>query len=185
MPARIAFVAKPIQSKDVLDALLASLNAVRAAAREAPAGASADPQMRDQIVAAICSADDVRDHVGRRPQRRGATWSRAKRIDCLVLDARLPAVTRRSRSPTTSDGEPRLDSLPVIALRRRRGREELDGWRSLARSVVVRDVHSPERLLDQASLLPASQPGANPRDAPRGAAPAARLEPGPGRTRRC
>jgi CheY-like chemotaxis protein len=30
---------------------------------------------------------------------------------------------------------------------------ELDGWRSLARNVVVRDVQSLERLLDQASLF--------------------------------
>jgi signal transduction histidine kinase/DNA-binding response OmpR family regulator/HAMP domain-containing protein len=145
-----SFVAKPIQNKEVLDSLLASLNRFAQRPEKHLLVASADPEMRDQVVAYL-RADDMRImSVG---DRSAATDIVAREgIDCLVLDARLSA---GNSSPSTGDGEgePALDSLPILLYGGEKGVMALDGWRSLARNVVVRDVHSLERLLDQASLF--------------------------------
>ena len=145
-----SFVAKPIQNKEVLDSLLASLNRFAQRPEKRLLVASADPQMRDQVVAYL-HADDVRImSVGDRSA--AADLVEREGIDCLVLDAKLSA---GHSGPFTDDGdgEPRLDSLPILLYGGEKGAMALNGWRSLARNVVVRDVQSLERLLDQASLF--------------------------------
>jgi HAMP domain-containing protein/signal transduction histidine kinase/CheY-like chemotaxis protein len=145
-----SFVAKPIQNKEVVDSLLASLNQFAQRPEKRLLVASADPQMRDQVIAYL-HADDVRIvSVGDR--RAAADVVARDGTDCLVLDARLSAV--HSGPPIDDgDGEPRPDSLPILLYGGEKGAMALDGWRSLARNVVVRDVHSLEGLLDQASLF--------------------------------
>ena len=49
--------------------------------------------------------------------------------------------------------EPLLDRLPIIVYGAAKGTHALNGWRNLARNAIVRDVRSPERLLDQASFF--------------------------------
>jgi signal transduction histidine kinase/DNA-binding response OmpR family regulator/HAMP domain-containing protein len=145
-----SFVAKPIQSKDVLDSLLASLNQFAQRPEKRLLVATADPEMRDQVVAYL-NADDVRImSVGDRSA--AADLVEREGIDCLVLDAKL-SLGHGASSIAESEGEPRLDSLPILLYGGEKGAMELDGWRSLARNVVVRDVQSLDRLLDQASLF--------------------------------
>jgi CheY-like chemotaxis protein len=128
--------------------LLASLNQFAQRPEKRLLIASADPEMRDQVVAYL-NADDVRIMwVGDR--RAAADIVDREGIDCLVLDARLSV---GHSAPPTDDGEPRLDSLPILLYGGEKGAMALDGWRSLARNVVVRDVQSLDGLLDQASLF--------------------------------
>jgi len=146
-----SFVAKPLQNKDVLDALLASLNRFTQRPEKRLLVASADPEMRDQVVAYL-NADDVRImSVGDR--RAAADIVEREGVDCLVLDARLSVGHGAPSSAGEDDGEPALDSLPILLYGGEKGAMALDGWRSLARNVVVRDVQSLDRLLDQASLF--------------------------------
>jgi CheY-like chemotaxis protein len=145
-----SFVAKPVQSKEVLDSLLASLSRFAQRAEKLLVVASADPQMRDQVVGFL-NADDMRIvSVGDRSA--AADLAAREGVDCLVLDARLSA--GNGASPTEDiEGEPSIDSLPILLYGGEKGARALNGWRSLARNVVVRDVHSLERLLDEASLF--------------------------------
>ncbi|HXU55374.1 MAG TPA: response regulator, partial [Casimicrobiaceae bacterium] len=146
-----SFVAKPLQNKDVLDSLLASLNRFAQRPEKRLLVASADPEMRDQVVAYL-NADDVRImSVGDR--RAAAAIVEREGVDCLVLDARLSMGHGAPSSAGEDDGEPSLDSLPILLYGGEKGAMALDGWRSLARNVVVRDVQSLDRLLDQASLF--------------------------------
>jgi CheY-like chemotaxis protein len=74
-------------------------------------------------------------------------------FDCVVLDLHLPDMSgfelleRVSESPTRSD-------VPVVVFTGKELSAEEDAQlRTLARSVVVKDVESPERLLDQTALF--------------------------------
>src|SRR5262249_21717467 len=74
-------------------------------------------------------------------------------IDCLVLGPDVPDLTpevleeKLRRSPGAGQ-------LPVIVYGDGSAfRDEGDGWKRLAESRTVRQVYSPERLLDQAALF--------------------------------
>jgi len=76
-----------------------------------------------------------------------------EQFDCAVLDLRLPDMTgfelleTLGRSPTGSE-------LPVVVFTGRDLSPEEDArLRMLARSVIVKDVESPERLLDETALF--------------------------------
>jgi CheY-like chemotaxis protein len=74
-------------------------------------------------------------------------------FDCVVLDLRLPDMSgfdvleKIGNSPTLSD-------LPVVVFTGKELSSEEDArLHTLARSVVVKDVESPERLLDETALF--------------------------------
>jgi CheY-like chemotaxis protein len=73
--------------------------------------------------------------------------------DCIVLDLRLPD---RSGFDVLAqiESEPNLRDLPVVVFTGRELTAEEDAQlHTLARSVVVKDVESPERLLDETALF--------------------------------
>jgi len=76
-----------------------------------------------------------------------------KRSDCIVLDLRLPDMTgfevlERLKS------DPDLQDIPVIVFTGRELTAEEDAQlHTMARSIVVKGVESPERLLDETSLF--------------------------------
>ncbi|MGD0735014.1 MAG: HAMP domain-containing protein [Terracidiphilus sp.] len=73
--------------------------------------------------------------------------------DCVVLDLRLPDMTGFEVLERLRDN-PRLKDLPVVVFTGRELNAEEDAQlRTLARSVVVKDVESPERLLDETALF--------------------------------
>ena len=77
--------------------------------------------------------------------------------DCVVLDLRLPdmsgfEVLEQLRS--NPHGNPHLTDLPVVVFTGRELTPDEDSQlHTLARSVVVKDVESPERLLDETALF--------------------------------
>jgi len=73
--------------------------------------------------------------------------------DCVVLDLRLPDMTGFEVLAQLRD-TPRLKDLPVVVFTGRDLTAEEDAQlHTLARSVVVKDVESPERLLDETALF--------------------------------
>jgi CheY-like chemotaxis protein/signal transduction histidine kinase len=73
--------------------------------------------------------------------------------DCAVLDLRLPDMTGFEILEKLRDNA-RLKDLPVVVFTGRELTPEEDAQlRTLARSVVVKDVESPERLLDETALF--------------------------------
>jgi CheY-like chemotaxis protein len=73
--------------------------------------------------------------------------------DCVVLDLRLPDMTGFEVLERMHENS-RLRDLPVVVFTGRELTPEEDmQLRSLARSVVVKDVESPERLLDETALF--------------------------------
>jgi CheY-like chemotaxis protein len=74
-------------------------------------------------------------------------------FDCMVLDLRLPDMTGFALLERLH-AEPSLASLPVVVFT---GKElntaEQTQLRSMAKSVVLKDAHSPERLLDETALF--------------------------------
>jgi HAMP domain-containing protein/signal transduction histidine kinase/DNA-binding response OmpR family regulator len=73
--------------------------------------------------------------------------------DCAVLDLRLPDMSGFEVLDQLRDNE-RLRDLPVVVFTGRElSAEEDSRLHMLARSVVVKDVESPERLLDETALF--------------------------------
>jgi CheY-like chemotaxis protein len=76
-----------------------------------------------------------------------------RECDCVVLDLKLPDMTGFDVLDLMRDSE-RLTDIPVVVFTGRElSAEEEARLRSLARSVVVKGVESPERLLDETSLF--------------------------------
>jgi HAMP domain-containing protein/CheY-like chemotaxis protein/signal transduction histidine kinase len=74
-------------------------------------------------------------------------------IDCAVLDLRLPDMTGFDVLEQLRD-TPSLSDLPVVVFTGKDLSPEEDArLHTLARSVVVKDVESPERLLDETALF--------------------------------
>jgi CheY-like chemotaxis protein len=73
--------------------------------------------------------------------------------DCVVLDLRLPDMSGFEVLEQLRD-TPKLNDLPVVVFTGRELSPEEDAQlHTLARSVVVKDVESPERLLDETALF--------------------------------
>jgi HAMP domain-containing protein/CheY-like chemotaxis protein/signal transduction histidine kinase len=74
-------------------------------------------------------------------------------FDCLVLDLRLPDMSGFEVLERLRD-TPSLSELPVVVFTGKDLSPEEDArLHTLARSVIVKDVESPERLLDETSLF--------------------------------
>jgi hypothetical protein len=73
--------------------------------------------------------------------------------DCVVLDLRLPDMTGFDVLEHLRDDEALADTPVVVFTGRELSAEEDAKLRTMARSVVVKGVESPERLLDETSLF--------------------------------
>ena len=76
-----------------------------------------------------------------------------QRIDCIVLDLRLPDMTGFELLERLQ-ASPNLASIPVVVFTGRDlSTEETAALRHMAKSIVLKDVQSPERLLDETALF--------------------------------
>jgi CheY-like chemotaxis protein len=76
-----------------------------------------------------------------------------KNTDCMVLDLRLPDMSGFEVLERIK-GDPALSELPVVVFTGRELSPEEDAQiHTMARSIVVKGVESPERLLDETSLF--------------------------------
>jgi CheY-like chemotaxis protein len=76
-----------------------------------------------------------------------------QQIDCVVLDLRLPDISGFELLEKLRD-DPAMSEIPVIVFTGRELTPEEDAQlHSVARSIVVKGVESPERLLDETALF--------------------------------
>jgi hypothetical protein len=82
----------------------------------------------------------------------GLTALREQTFDCVVLDLGLPDMTgAKFIEEVRASG---FSSLPIIVhTARELPKEEVDDLKRLARSVILKDVQSPERLFDETALF--------------------------------
>ncbi len=79
---------------------------------------------------------------------------RGTRYDCCVVDLRLPDMTGFELLEMLR-AEPKLRDIPIVVFTGKElSREEEAKLEAVAKSVVLKDVQSPERLLDETSLFP-------------------------------
>jgi CheY-like chemotaxis protein/signal transduction histidine kinase len=84
---------------------------------------------------------------------RGLEVLRQKQVDCVVLDLRLPDISGFDLLDQLSQ-DPELAEVPVIVFTGRELTSEEDArLHAVARSIVVKGVESPERLLDETALF--------------------------------
>jgi len=78
---------------------------------------------------------------------------RKEPVDCVVLDLRLPDMSGFDVLQELKE-EPGLSDVPVVVFTGRELTSEEDAQlRTMARSIVVKGVESPERLLDETALF--------------------------------
>jgi CheY-like chemotaxis protein len=147
----MAFVAKPIQTKEKVDELLAELKDFTSRDTRSLLVVESDPSRRDQIVAFL-GADDLQVTAVADAAEAVQTLQE-RRMDCVVVNPVVPA-----SGPEGIVKEVRWESgirqLPVIVYAEKEGDHGTNGgWDRLAGDCTVRRVQSPERLLDQASLF--------------------------------
>jgi CheY-like chemotaxis protein/HAMP domain-containing protein len=78
---------------------------------------------------------------------------REEAFDCCVVDLRLPDMSGFELLATLQ-GEPALRDIPIVVFTGKElTTEEETRLRAVAKSIVLKDVQSPERLLDETSLF--------------------------------
>src|SRR5690606_38385929 len=74
-------------------------------------------------------------------------------FDCMVTDLKLPGMSGFDLLNAIKD-QPRLQRLPIIVYTAKDlSRGEETGLRMLADTIIVKDVRSPERLLEETTLF--------------------------------
>ncbi|HUH91870.1 MAG TPA: response regulator, partial [Casimicrobiaceae bacterium] len=144
------FLAKPIQSKDVLDQLL---DGVMRFIRRTPKNVLAvtpDGARRDWLTQYL-RADDVEVTVSPGFET-AVAMVEGKAVDCLVVDASLPPPAAEALVGGNGNGTG-VEPLPVVLFGAAGDPGRLSGWQSLAKHRVVREARSAEDLLDQASFF--------------------------------
>ena len=134
-----------------LEAALARIKTLRGAAPQAAARGRGQPR-RAQSIEALLGHDDIGiSSVGSGAEALEAM--RADPPDCVVLDLRLPDMTGFDVLERMRDDE-QLRDLPVVVFTGKElSPDEESQLHSMARSVVVKGVESPERLLDETALF--------------------------------
>jgi HAMP domain-containing protein/signal transduction histidine kinase/CheY-like chemotaxis protein len=149
-----AFLAKPVPNKATLDELFDEL--IEFLSRQQRRLLVVDPDsVRRQRVVQFLSGSDI-EVLAAGDGGAALQMIQEQPIDCLVIDARAPALSAIRNSPSVL-----RFPLPIIVYAESASRaEEIDeriadsGWRTADGDIVpVRRVYSPERLLDQATFF--------------------------------
>ena len=146
-----SFMTKPTTTEG-LEARAVEDHRLRQAAPQAAAGGGGQPGG----AAVHHRAARPRRHRHRHGRDRQATRSRRcvrSRPDCVVLDLRLPDMSGFEVLERIRDDDD-LSNVPVVVFTGRELSPEEDAQlHTMARSVVVKGVESPERLLDETALF--------------------------------
>ena len=145
-----AFVTKPT-SPEALEASMARLKEYSAPRRKRLLVIEDNPAEQLSITE-LLGHDDI-DLTLAATGTRGLAMLGEQQFDCAVLDLRLPDMSGFDVLERLRD-HPSLNDLPVVVFTGKELSPEEDArLHTLARSVVVKGVESPERLLDETSLF--------------------------------
>jgi signal transduction histidine kinase/DNA-binding response OmpR family regulator len=138
----LGFVAKPIQSKDVLDGLLDHLNNYLKRPARHLLLIEPDPARRETIQRWL---EDPEVQLTAVPDLASATLKADRPPDCVVLG---PGSGTQADALAVPQSGPPLARLPVILYSEDPGTHAAGGWKRLADTWTVRWAHSPDVLLD-------------------------------------
>ena len=145
------FIAKPIQSKGVLDGLLLQLKNYTSFARRNVLVIQSDPERLKRIAEFIDGAEDVRITSVATGDIALQTV-REQALDCIVVDPRAEGV-----NPTDLIEEVQRKSseftVPILLFSEGHDAGADGAWQRVARNPAVHWVQSLERLLDQTTML--------------------------------
>jgi CheY-like chemotaxis protein len=145
-----SYVSKPTTAKD-LDAALARIKEFAKPRRKRLLVVEDDPGEQMSITQ-LLGHDDV-DIISVATGAEALATLREQACDCVVLDLRLPDMTGFEVLEQIRD-DSNLRDLPVVVFTGRELSAEEDAQlHTMARSVVVKGVESPERLLDETALF--------------------------------
>jgi CheY-like chemotaxis protein len=139
----IAFLAKPIQSRDVLDDMLRFLNDFVSRPTRHVLVVEPDPERREEIKRLV-AADDVQVAFPD-DQDEALKILAQQKTDCLVVNPSETAIAEKLATMKNQNGH-NMAQLPVIVYG---PQHEGDGaWNRLGDTCTLRHVNSPDRLLD-------------------------------------
>jgi len=143
----LAFVAKPIQNRDILDGLLDYVGDFLDRPMKSLLVVEADPQRSSRVRETI-AADDIQvTTVADVPA--AVQMLRERRIDCMVVGSASDQLAEELLA-RDYPSENVLGRLPVLAYAEGGPISDDDGaWKKLADVCTLRRVHSLDRLLDQ------------------------------------
>ena len=146
-----SFVAKPIQSKEVLEAHARRAEGIQPARGAKPAHRHRGSGEGERAGAAIRLRRHSDLHRARPGDGVGAHPEQSRGLHGPRCQPRFRWTTNAQDASAFEDS-PR-GRLPIIVYGGTKAPKGLNGWRRLAKNTVVRDIRSPERLLEQASLF--------------------------------
>ncbi len=145
-----SFVTKPSTTED-LEAALARIKCY-AESRRRRLLVIEDNPAEQLSISELLGHDDI-DIATAGTGAEGLVFLRAQQIDCVVLDLKLPDMSGFDLLATIRDDRA-LSDLPVVVFTGRELSSEEDSQlHAIARSVVVKGVELPERLLDETALF--------------------------------
>jgi CheY-like chemotaxis protein len=145
-----SFVPKPASGDGIRDAL----SRIRefASPRNKRLLVVEDNELEQKSIAALLGHDDIRIDTAATGHD-GLAALRAEPYDCAVLDLRLPDMSGFDVLEQIRDDRSLADVPVVVFTGKELSPEEDARLHTLARSVVVKGVESPERLLDETALF--------------------------------
>ncbi|MBY0230238.1 MAG: response regulator, partial [Gemmataceae bacterium] len=144
----LAFVAKPIQTRDVLDRMLVAADDFISRPTKSLLVVEPDAARRARLAESV-AADDIQVSCVDGAATAGQML-RERRIDCIVLG---PGGTGLGEELARGqDGDSEMGRLPVIAYEDD-GAEEPASLRRLGDRFTLRRAHSPDRLLDLSAFF--------------------------------
>ena len=145
----LAFVAKPIQSREILDGLLDMLSDFTGRAMMSMLVVEPDQQLRNSIVGYV-GADDVQVTAVADADA-ALQMLRERRVDCIILNPQAADHLDGMRMADVGR-ENGLSRLPVIVYGEGEPSETAT-WKRLAEISTVRRAHSQERLVDLSAFF--------------------------------
>jgi CheY-like chemotaxis protein len=147
----LAFLAKPIQSRDVLDGLLHHVGEFIGRAMKSLLVVESDVVRRNRILDCI-DAEDVQV-TAVTDAAAALQMLRERRTDCVIAGAEVPDLATTLLAAGEA-AEPAIGRLPILVFGDGPATvDESGAWKRLAETCTVNRVHSTERLLDQASFF--------------------------------
>jgi CheY-like chemotaxis protein len=145
----LAFVPKPIETRQTVDRLLDALRAF--AGRDKKRLLVVEPDApRRQAIAESVDGDDIAVS-GAATAEETLRALRELPVDCVVLGQALPELSVAALAEAAGR-DPAVGPLPVVLYGDGYPADEGD-WKQLAEACIVRRVHSLERLLDQSAFF--------------------------------
>ncbi len=147
----LAFVAKPISTREKVDELLHALRSFVTSQRRRLVRVGSDGAVGNGALDGLESEDVEIVNVPDGPAALHALHE--QRVDCLLVPAQLPGVSPHEFSEALLQ-HPGPISLPVVVYGQAgEMHAETESWKRLAEAGPVRWAQSPERLLDEVSFV--------------------------------